>query len=379
MCVADMSRIGQLDGTIMNLFPPATICNYPYAGGNLRKSFGINGITETKTFLSGRLMPSDGHSAACGNRSDRRGYVCLLRGEDRRCKERPIELMETIPMPCRRWRLVVIQVLLLGLWLGGMPEARAGPKQVVSLNLCTDQLLLALADRGQIAILSRLARDPSVSYMAEPAGGLPQIEGGAEAILLSRPDLVLTGTYGQQDQVALLRRHGSEVLQLGPWSGLAEGREQIRLLARELGHPDRGEALIARIDAALDRAREIMPKKTSILVYERGGWITASRSPLSEVLVHMGFTLHQEALGMNPGGVARLETIVTHPPDVMLVDAASQRAIDIGTALFAHPALAAAVPPERRLAVPGHLTICGGPSTPTMIDALAAEVKAKLR
>ncbi len=270
-------------------------------------------------------------------------------------------------------------VLLIGFLFGNSPAmAQPGSQQVASLNLCTDQLLLALADRHQIASLSRLARDPSISFMAEQAVGLPLNEGGAEDLLFSRPDLVLTGTYGQQDRVVVLKRQGLDVLQLGPWPGLAEGREQIRLLAKRLGHADRGEALINRIDAALERAKDIVPKGRSILAYERGGWVTAARSPLGEVLMQMGFTLHQEALGRINGGVVRLETIVTDPPDVMLVDAGSQQAIDNGTAVFAHPALATAVPHERRLAVPGRLTICGGPSTPAMIEALAAEVRAKL-
>jgi iron complex transport system substrate-binding protein len=269
--------------------------------------------------------------------------------------------------------------LLIGSLWGSYPAiAQSRPQQVASLNLCTDQLLLALADRHQIASLSRLARDQSVSFMAGQAAGLPLNKGGAEAILFSKPDLVLTGTYGQQDQVAVLKRQGLDILQLGPWSGLAEGREQIRTLARRLGHADRGEALIARIDAALDRARDSVPNGRSILVYERGGWVTAARSSLGEVLVQMGFTLHQEVLGRMNGGVVRLETIVTTPPDVMLVDAGSRQAIDNGTALFAHPALTATVPHARRLAVLGRLTICGGPSTPAMIAALTAEVKAKL-
>jgi iron complex transport system substrate-binding protein len=67
------------------------------------------------------------------------------------------------------------------------------------------------------------------------------------------------------------------------------------------------------------------------------------------------------------------------PPDFMLVDAASSQAVDNGTALFAHPALAAAVPPEWRLALPGQFTICGGPSTPVAIDMLSAAVRAKVR
>jgi len=188
--------------------------------------------------------------------------------------------------------------LLIGyLWGISAAVAQPRPQQVASLNLCTDQLLVALADRQQIASLSRLAHDPSVSFMAEQAAGLPLNKGGAEVLLFSKPDLVLTGTHGQQDQVAVLKAQGLDVLQLGPWSGLAEGREQIRILAGRLGHADRGEALIARIDAALNRAKDSIPNGRGILVYERGGWVTAARSPLSEVLKQMGFTLHQEVLG----------------------------------------------------------------------------------
>jgi iron complex transport system substrate-binding protein len=273
----------------------------------------------------------------------------------------------------------LVLLAYLAAFIAGAAQAQPRPSRVASLNLCTDQLLLALADRGQILSLSRLAQDDSISFLAHQAAGLPMNDGSAETILFERPDLVLTGTYGQQEQIALLRRQGLEVLPLAPWAGLEDGRGQIRALARRLGHPDRGEALITRIDAALERGRGIVPDGRSILIYERGGWVLAPHSPLSEILVHMGFRLHQEALGLDQGGVARLESIVTMPPDFMLVDAASSQAVDNGTALFSHPALAAAVPPERRLALPGQLTICGGPSTPVAIDMLSTTVRAKVR
>lgn len=266
----------------------------------------------------------------------------------------------------------------LAAFLAGMAQAQSRPARVASLNLCTDQLLLALADRSQIHSLSRLARDRSIAFLADQAAGMPLNDGSAETILFDRPDLVLAGTYGQQEQVALLRRQALEVLPLGPWTGLEDGRRQIRSLARRLGHLDRGEALIARINAALERARGIVPGRPGILVYERGGWVMAPHSPLSEILVHMGFSLHQEVLGLAQGGVARLEAIVTAPPAFMLVDAASGQAVDNGTALFSHPALAEAVPQNRRLALPARLTICGGPSTPDAIDALRAEVQSRL-
>lgn len=275
----------------------------------------------------------------------------------------------------RRWLCPAWVALSLTI---GTAEAQPMPQHVASLNLCTDEMLLALADREQIASLSYLARDPSVSFMSEQAQAVPVNNGRAETILFSKPDLVLTGTYTRQKQAALLQAQGFEVLKFSPWTSLAEGRGQIRTMAHALGHSERGEALIGQIDAALARTKGIVRGKPSILVYHRGGWISAGATMMSELLEHMGFKLHQEALGLTRGGVARLETIVTTPPDFMLIDEAAGQAFDNGTALFVHPALISAVPAERRLVMSQKLTICGGPSTPATIDALAAEIGRKV-
>lgn len=274
----------------------------------------------------------------------------------------------------RMWLICI--ALVLGI---GAAEAQHRPQRVVSLNLCTDEMLLAFADREQIASLSYLIRDPSISIMVEQSQGIPINDGRAETILFSGPDLVLAGTFGQHYQSALLKAQGLKVLTLGPWTSLKEGREQIRTMAKALGHAERGEDLIKRIDAALQRTKNIVPGKPSILVYDRGGWVSATDSPMNELLVHMGFRLHHGSSGLPYGGVVRLESIVTSPPDYLLVDEEAGNAVDNGTALFSHPALINAVPLSRRLIVPGKLAICGGPSTPDLIEALAAEIQAKVR
>lgn len=258
-------------------------------------------------------------------------------------------------------------------------QAQSRPQRVVSLNLCTDQLLLALADREQIVSLSPLIRDPSISFMVEEAKGLPVNGGRAEAILFSGADLVLTGTYTQQSQSALLRSQGLNVLALGPWTSLAEGREQISAVAKAVGYPERGERLVREIDAALARTKGIASRRRSVLVYDRGGWVLPALSPTNELLVHMGLVPHHEALGLPDGGLARLETIVMTPPDYLLVDEEAGRMVDNGSALFVHPALVRAVPPERRLVLLSKLSICGGPPTPAYIEALADEIRAKVR
>ncbi len=268
--------------------------------------------------------------------------------------------------------------LLLGL-IAGPALAGERPGRVVSLNLCADQLALALADRDQIRTLSPLARDRSISILADRAGDIPANAGRGEAILFAGADLVLVGPYDAGVRRDLLERQGARTLELDVWRSLAEGRDQIRVVAAALGQPDRGEGLIARIDAALERARGLVPPGTSILTYYRRGWVPAVDSVVGEVLRHMGFTLHQDRLGVRRGGVVRLERIVAEPPDYVLIDEVAGRDLDHGSALLVHPALAAVLPPARRLSILGALAICGGPGTPAMIDALAAEVRAKVR
>ena len=254
--------------------------------------------------------------------------------------------------------------------------ALALPQRVVSSNLCTDQLVLALADRSQILSLSPLARDPAISFLATDAAELPMNGGRGETIVFSGADLVFAGPDSHLRR-GLLEGQGLPVVVLDPWRDLAHGREQIRDVAARLGHPERGERLLAEIDSALDRSRSIVAPRRSILTYYRRGWIPASDSLVGELLRHMGFTLHQEAIGLARGGVARLETIVASPPDFVLMDEIAGRSIDNGSALLVHPALVAAVPPERRLAIPDKFAICGGPATPATIDALDAKVRSK--
>ena len=51
--------------------------------------------------------------------------------------------------------------------------ANGKPQRIVSIGLCTDQLLLMLAEREQIASLSVWAMDPNMSYMIDTVGDLP--------------------------------------------------------------------------------------------------------------------------------------------------------------------------------------------------------------
>ena len=68
------------------------------------------------------------------------------------------------------------------------------PQRIVSLNLCTDQLVLELVERPRIAMLSQLATDPLLSWRAAEARGVARFDGSVEAVMGLAPDLVLAGS-----------------------------------------------------------------------------------------------------------------------------------------------------------------------------------------
>ncbi len=71
-----------------------------------------------------------------------------------------------------------------------MPAVAAdAPRRVVSFNVCADQLVIALADPGQIVALSPYARDPAISVVAEKARALSaaRLAGGSHGAAQARP------------------------------------------------------------------------------------------------------------------------------------------------------------------------------------------------
>jgi iron complex transport system substrate-binding protein len=263
--------------------------------------------------------------------------------------------------------LAVFAALLRSAPLGAEP---APAKQVISLNLCTDQLLMALADPGQIAALSPLARDPLLSNMAEEAQTFRIIKPRSETLLQIQPDLVLTAPYEHRLTRQILTNHRIEIMTMGVWTSLEAGKEQIRQLARRLGHIDRGQMLINRIDEAMSR---VMPVSTarSMLEIERRLYAPGTQSLVADLVRQWGLTNHADRLGVGQGGFVALERLLGDRPDVLLVTDPSPMVEDMGIALLRHPALNTVFDEKRRIGIPTRLSLCGGPQTPALIRHLS--------
>ena len=223
---------------------------------------------------------------------------------------------------------------------------RASATGVVSLNLCTDQLLVLLAPE-QVTALEPLARDPGLSFVADEAARLPLVRADAESVLRLRPDLVLAGRYGAQTTVALLRARGVRVAQFDEPASFGQIGAQVMQVASLLGVAERGRRLVARM---MDRLAALRPRTGSAVLWQAGGWTAGPGSLADAVLRAAGLR------NAGTGGRLGVEALLARHPDLLVTEAAP-RFPSMATDLARHPALRGIATAR----VPAPLLTCGGP------------------
>jgi len=271
----------------------------------------------------------------------------------------------------RLWPALASAVLLL---TGSAVHAADAPR-IASINLCTDQLLVTLADPAQILGLSPFARDPFRSWNPDKAKQFRLLSGDAEDVLVLKPDIVVAGRFTKRATRELLKEKGLMVVEFDPARSLDDVRKQLRGMGALVNHPERAESEIAKLDAALAHVRAAAQRKPlRVLAVSRRGWVSGGDNLTTSLLSAVGLKNAGGELGLKAGGFASLEAIVTLKPDLLLVTDNTDFAEDEGRAFLLHPALEKTYPPSKRLVLPERLTACGGPTITEALDRLSAEI-----
>ncbi len=245
---------------------------------------------------------------------------------------------------------------------GGNESYVPKPQRIISLNLCTDQLLLQLVEPQRITALSKLAHDPEMSVLAEQAQKLPIVQGGTEEVLQRKPDLVLVGKYTTRYTTQMLRQLGIRVVEVPLPSSLEEVVQQIELVSTTVGETGRGKELVQRIrqrQAALAQARQGDPKQWPVAA-ERSwmGYSNGHGTLQNELLDLAGYRNAGVLAGLKGYGYLPLERLVAARPDLMVTPDYGRGLPSIERRDELHPALQHT--PLQELVMPTRMTICGG-------------------
>lgn len=247
--------------------------------------------------------------------------------------------------------------------------------RIVSLNMCVDSILIELVSHDRIAALSHYARDPERSTIADVARHLPITYETAEEVVALRPDLVLTSRHSAPGTRNALRRVGIRFELFDVPNTIAGSLEQVRRVARLLGAEREGEAMVARIEQALEAAR--LPAGQTPLtaaIFQPGGQSAGANTVVGELMELTGLQNIAARYGVDQYRPLPLEALISAPPDVLLVGETSPGAPMKTERLVRHRALRALEAQMTQETFPARLLYCAGP---TMVQAATTLAQAR--
>ncbi|MCZ6605684.1 MAG: ABC transporter substrate-binding protein [Alphaproteobacteria bacterium] len=271
--------------------------------------------------------------------------------------------------PALRILWLAAGLLIAATWAGKAP---AQPSRIVSLNLCTDQLVMLMADRDNIASVSYTAEDPDISAYPDLARGLPVNYGLAEEVLAQNPDLVISSTFSPRPTLFLLRRLGYEVVEVPTVNSVDDIISNIRIVADAVGAPEYGETLaaeLARDFAAARPAADDTARPLAVFYWANG--FTSGAGTLPDNILHaVGFRTVADEMGITGMRQLPLELLITAEPDVLVISQ-TRKTPALANQIFSHPALARAFAGRPVAFMPNTLFNCGTPAVAKAFDILS--------
>jgi iron complex transport system substrate-binding protein len=212
----------------------------------------------------------------------------------------------------------------------------AAPQRIMSLKVCTDELLLDLVPPSRIASITFLSREKASLRQWPQAARIPVNHNTAEEILVTHPDLILTDPFIAPALRPLLARTGARIVEVPPAENFDEIRSDVRLVAKAVGEQARGEALIARMDGELRELADHRPAKMLTVAGWGGGGYVPGKGGLFDALLTAAGARNVEQRSF---GYYDVESLIAANPDALVYDDTYAGAASLRDDQDLHPAL----------------------------------------
>ena len=200
---------------------------------------------------------------------------------------------------------------------------RGVPQRIMSLNVCTDLLLLELAPHARIASVSFLAPEAADALFPGAAAGIALNHRAAEDIVNVKPDLILDSGLAPPMVKRIARRMGVPVVEVKNADSFADIRDVLRQVGAAVGEPARAEALIAQMDATLADLAAHQPARRLRVVAWSGGSAVPGKGSLTDAIITAAGAVN---IAAQPGAAEStfgVEELLAAAPDALLYGGAT--------------------------------------------------------
>jgi len=209
---------------------------------------------------------------------------------------------------------------------GTVVKMPAKPQRILTLSMSTDETVLGLVPPDKMAAVNDLLDDPVSSNVVPLAR---QVKGrikdpSVEEIAALQPDLVIVPDWGDLTRVASLRDLGIPVVVCKGARNLAEIEETVRLIARAVGEPERGDKLVGMMEeklAAIQEKVKAIPEneRKSVVLLSLMSTYGGSGSSFDDACKYAGVINGRARAGIRDGQEMSKEQLVAINPDVLFL------------------------------------------------------------
>lgn len=247
------------------------------------------------------------------------------------------------------------------------------PGRIVSMNLCTDQLLLLLADADKILSVSYLSLQENSSFYVDKvkAAAYPVNHNLPEEVIPLNPDLIVTGQFLHQHETRLLRKLGFRVVTFPVTSSLHDAKNAIRKMAELLGEHERGENIIRQMNMKQEALlTDVSDVTVPAIYYQARGYTQGRDSLLGELIALSGWHNVAQDLAIKGYGQISMEDLIKAQPQQLIVSEYAPGTRSLAQQYLNHPVLARLFVDREPVRLDTRHLICGGPMNLLALEQL---------
>lgn len=243
-------------------------------------------------------------------------------------------------------------------------------ERIVSLNACTDELLLQLADPNQIAGVTRFDHSPKSTELLSRNPQIKKLSSDVESIIGAQSSVVLAGPFSNSLLLNQLQEQGVNISMVSVpknWDELLEVSDQIIGFTNQSG---KLEVFKKAIEELRQLSRNSKWKGKTAVFWSAAGHVSGLGTFEDTILATLGMKNGAQFEGY---AFLSLEKLIQLQPDVVVVTQKENQKDSWTHDTLFHPALKQALPDLEYLQIPEGSTSCASSYTVEVLKNILNE------
>ncbi|MBT5187888.1 MAG: ABC transporter substrate-binding protein [Kordiimonadaceae bacterium] len=189
--------------------------------------------------------------------------------------------------------------------------------RIVSLDYCSDQFVLMLADRDQIIAVSDAAED-IYSFYRDLAKGLPNSKSSIEEVIMLKPDVAVQTYSAAAHMAEMTKRTNIKLVATKYGSDPETVYENITMVGKALGQVPRADEFNKSYSERLLALKNQPHSSLKIAFITPSGTTAGVGTNVDDIIKLAGFESYAEANGFMGWLSLPIENLILDPPDMFI-------------------------------------------------------------